>query len=127
MDLNEFDWPDVTFIRADVESCAQWSGLREVHPVFSRAPYGDWCHLFRECCQEDDGLNWMGAGFARCNPDDVDSVTERLRAASAAANERFRVFLAKVLENQPRQARDLIALEGANAVSENGEGYPCRF
>ncbi|MGA3354732.1 MAG: hypothetical protein ABSD85_16355 [Acidimicrobiales bacterium] len=127
MVMNELDWPDVGFVRVEVESSAQWSNLRELRPLFSRQPYGDWCQLFSKGCEEDPSIKWKDAGFARCKPADVNLVEERFRVATASANTIFREVLARVLENQPRKARDLIALEASLAASDNGDGCFCNF
>lgn len=125
--VDEFDWPDVELKRVDVQECCRWSGLRDVSPVFSREPYGDWCFIFRECCDEDSALEWKSSGFVRCKPEELIDVCVRLERATGLANKRFRGVLAGVLVNQTRQARDLITLECLLSVSDNGDGYLCTF
>ena len=119
------DWPPVRLKRVDVETSVQWGSLREVTPVFSRRPYGDWCSIFRDLCEAVDDIEWHGAGFVRCPPSGLPFVEERLAELTADTNGRFREFLSKALVNQPADATDLIAMEGSLAASDEGAGYMC--
>ena len=127
MSVNEFDWPEVGFLRTEVHTNPRWSGMREVEPVFSRMPYADWCRIYRHFCEAEDVLNWKDAGFSLCVPEELAVVAERFRMITAKTNEAFRVVLAKALVNQPGVAQDLILIEGSAGASENAEGYLCGF
>ena len=123
----ESDWPDVGLVRVEAEQCAQWSGLRDVVPLFTRQPYEDWCRLFRWACEGDEELDWKGAGFARCRPEEVGFVEARFEAITESVNTEFRAFLRRALTTQPEAAQQVIAIDGALAVSQDGTGHLCGF
>lgn len=123
--MDENDWPPVRLKSVRAEVCTRWSGLRDVAPIFSRRPYGDWCSIFRDLCEDVGDLERHGAGFVRCDPGDFRFVEERLAELTADTNSRFREFLSKALINQPADATDLIAMEGSLAASDEGAGYLC--
>ena len=125
--MDETDWPGVALIDIAVEVCAQWSGLRDVEPLFSRQPYEDWCRLFRFACEEEDSLDWKGAGFVRCTPQDIVLVRDLLEAITESVNEEFRAFLARALIQQPVAAREIIAIEGSFAAGASDGGHRCGF
>ncbi len=125
--MNENDWPAVQLTRVESNRSPEWSGLREVQPVFERHPYREWCRLFYDECENSDSLEWMGAGFARCKPDDVDSVEASFRVAVDGANRRFRDLLSRNVIEDTHAAIDFIRFEGALAASAdpNDPGYLC--
>lgn len=125
--MDEFDWLDVGLLRVEAEQSAQWSGLRDVVPVFTRQPYEDWCRMFRWACEGDEELDWKGAGFARCRPEEVAVVEARFEAIAESVNGEFRSFLGRALITQPEAARQVIVIDSSFAASEDGTGYLCRF
>jgi hypothetical protein len=117
--VNEF--PPIRLTECDVEQSVQWSGLRDVTPYVDRPPYKDWSALFYQACEEDPALDWKGAGFVRCKPDDVEAVEARLAELVAKTNDKFGAFLARA---EPRGAAEqLLELEGINAASVDGNSY----
>lgn len=118
-------WPVVELLSVHVETSVRWNGLREVVPIFSRRPDRAWCSIFFDLCDAEEGIDWQGARFAYCKPDDLPRVERILRRLTTSANRRFTEFLSRAAEQQPKEVSELIALEGSLAASDNGEGYPC--
>jgi len=119
------EWPPVALARVDVQTNPQYSGLTELTPLYDRRPYGDWCHLLWQLCEADPTLDWKGAGFVSCRPDEVQKVQARLAELTADTNAEFRAFLGRVLEKQPHDGHELIALEQSLAASRDDRAYLC--
>lgn len=83
--------------------------------------------MFRWACEADEELDWKGAGFARCRPEDVAFVEGRFEAITGSVNSEFRAFLGRALITQPEAARQVIMIDGSFAASEDGTGYLCGF
>lgn len=83
--------------------------------------------MFRGACEADDALDWKGSGFVRCNPVEIEAVRTSFERITTSVNEEFRKFLRHILISQPAAARDVIAIDGSLAKSEDGVGYLCGF
>ncbi len=127
VDLTEADWPEITFVEVDVRSDPRFSGLRNLEPRFSRWPDAWWCRIFRFACEDDESLDWMGAGHVCCRPEQIPTVRDRFRQITQQANDGFRHYLSGELLSRPSEIRDLIAIEQSAAASEDGEGHLCHF
>lgn len=125
--MDQYVWPDINLIRVHAERSARWSWCTDVEPVFSRSPDRAWCFLFRDLCEEVLP-DWKEAGFLRiCGENAAETAEERLREVTRLTNSRFRDFLARASLIQPTQVRELIALEGSLAISDNGQGTLCNW
>lgn len=106
-----------------IEGSAQWSGLREVTPLIDRPAPLLWRALFHGACDASPDLDWMGAGFARCRPDDVARVVQRLQDITDSTNA---AFATHVGEAEPEERYRLMN-DGINFEGEPGASYMIPF
>lgn len=119
------EFPPVSLIEIEVVQSAEVGGLREVTPYVDRQPNGDWSFMFYDGCEKADDLEWYGAGFVRCRPEEVERVRERLTEIVAEVNERFAQFLSTA--EPADKAAELLELEGISAASVDGRSYRITF
>lgn len=102
----------------DVQPGIPYSAMRDVTPLIDRPAPFMWRGLFHRACAASPDLDWQGAGFARCTPDQVERVTERLADITRSTNEAFANHLA---EAAPAERARLLE-EGINIVSDDEPG-----
>ncbi|PEG33260.1 hypothetical protein CQY20_31695 [Mycolicibacterium agri] len=84
-----------------------------------------WAEYFRRICEQSPAIEWFGAGFARCEPDDVTGACDRLRAATAAADAAFIAHLRMI---SAEKASDIVGVEQQSEASYPVDGpflLPC--
>lgn len=115
------EFPPVNMVEVEVQTSARWSAMREVSPLVDRVPYGDWCRIFYQHCEDSSDLDWKGAGFVLCEGDEIERVRTRLGEITAVTNARFANLLGTA---EPRAtAEELLELESINAASVDGQLY----
>jgi hypothetical protein len=110
-------------VTPDVQEGARFSSQREVQPLIDRPAPLLWRSLFHNACEASPDLDWKGAGFVYCSPDEVARVTDRLADITASTNAAFATHLA---EASPDELARLME-EGINHLGEPGGAYMIPF
>jgi hypothetical protein len=110
-------------VAPEVSQSARYSAMREVCPLIDRPAPLMWRALFHRACEASPDLDWKGAGFAYCSPEEVDRVAERLADIAHSTNAAFATHLQ---EASPEERARLME-EGINHFGEAGGAYRIFF
>ena len=88
-DMSSDSLPQIAIAKVEVEEGVPYSAERELTPWFNHPPHLLWGHFYRAACTETLGDDWKGAGFAVCEPSEVERVERVLRDAAQSANQAF--------------------------------------
>ncbi|WP_156391132.1 MULTISPECIES: hypothetical protein [unclassified Nocardioides] len=94
-------------------------GMWSVSPVIDRPAARVWRVAFIHAAEADPIIEWMGAGFAVCAPDDAERVAERLVELVEETNEKFPAALAPFKESETSYVMD----RGSAYYSADGEHF----
>jgi hypothetical protein len=75
-------------------------GMRSVSPVIREPAARVWRMAFIHAAEADEIIDWKGAGFALCAPDDVERVTERLVELVEETNAKFPAAMARFSDSE---------------------------
>lgn len=82
-----------------------------------------WRSLFTNACDAAPDIDWKHAGFARCESDEVERVTKRLKDIIHSTNAAFAVHLAEA----DREERVRLLEEGINFISSEPDARGWRI
>lgn len=86
-------WAAILLAGFDVHPSPRYSRLREVSPLFSRPTTVEWSVIFDGLCVASEMLDWKGAGFVRCRPDEVQGVQAELWRICDETNVKFAEYI----------------------------------
>lgn len=95
-------------------------GMRSVSPVIDQPAARVWRVAFIHAAEVDKIIDWKGAGFALCAPDDVERVAERLLELVEETNAKFPAAMASFSDSEIPFAMD----RGSALFSDDGKHYP---
>ncbi|GAB3589255.1 hypothetical protein GCM10027446_01110 [Angustibacter peucedani] len=94
-------------------------GMRAVSPVIDQPAARVWRVAFIHGAEADEIIDWQGAGFALCAPDDVERVSKRLVELVEETNAQFPAAMAKFSDSEIPFVMD----RGNALSSEDGKHF----